>query len=99
MIMRMSKRYPGRIAFTIVVFTLVALVCAGVSQALAAYPEKGKTIQVIVPWGAGGSTDVQTRIVTEFMKKDLNTNMELIYKPGAGSQIGLQALATSKPDG
>jgi tripartite-type tricarboxylate transporter receptor subunit TctC len=82
---------------------LAGLLFAGASQpvfaATPAYPEKGKTIQIIVPFGAGGSTDVQTRIIAEFMSRDLGANIEVVARPGAGSQIGLQQLATAKPDG
>ncbi len=85
-------------------FLAATLVIAGYSLAEAAapkgtYPQKGKTIQIIVPFSPGGSTDVQTRIIAEFMSKDLNTNIEVLAKPGAGSQLGLQALASAKPDG
>ncbi len=65
----------------------------------AAFPQKGKAIQIIVPFSAGGSTDVQTRIIADFMSKDLGTSVEVVDKPGAGSQIGLQELSTAKPDG
>ncbi len=104
--MNYQKEKRGRLPFfSLVAFFLVAtLVIAGYSPAAAAapkgtYPQKGKTIQIIVPFSPGGSTDVQTRIIAEFMSKDLNTNIEVLAKPGAGSQIGLQALASAKPDG
>ena len=87
----------------ITISALTGMIFAGVSQHAAAaapsYPEKGKTIQIIVPFGAGGSTDVQTRIIAEFMARDLGTNIEVVARPGAGSQIGLQQLASAKPDG
>ena len=97
--MKIAKRYSPSIVATVTAFVLAGLLVAGGTQAFAAYPEKGKTIQVIVPFSPGGSTDVQTRIIAEFMQKDLKTNVEVIDKPGAGSQIGLQALASAKPDG
>ena len=85
------------------VIAVAGLFFAGCFQpaaaAAATFPEKGKTIQIIVPFSPGGSTDVQTRIIAEFMAKDLGTNVEVVAKPGAGSQIGLQQLATAKPDG
>lgn len=91
----------GKICLSLAVILLSAALCiAGYAPvAEAAYPEKGKTIQIIVPFSPGGSTDVQTRIVAEFMARDLGVNVEVIDKPGAGSQLGLTQLATSKPDG
>jgi tripartite-type tricarboxylate transporter receptor subunit TctC len=90
------------IAATVTVFVLSGLPVAGVSQVSAAgatYPQKGKYIQIIVPFSPGGSTDVQTRIIADFMQKDLGTSIEVVDKPGAGSQVGLQAIASAKPDG
>lgn len=95
----LSKR---QLLSVVAVAVLAGLLVVGVSQAPAAgapYPQKGKTIQIIVPFSPGGSTDVQTRIIAEFMQKDLGTNIEVVDKPGAGSQVGLQAIATAKPDG
>ncbi len=81
---------------------LFAMAVAATSQSAVAatpYPDKGKPIQVIVPFSAGGPTDIQARIVTDFMAKDIGTSMVVVPKPGAGSQIGLQQLVSSKPDG
>ena len=70
-------------AFAVRIVSMVALVSAvglvAGSQAYAAYPEKGKTIEIIVKDAAGGSTDTQTRILAEFFKKDWEK------KNGAGS--------------
>ncbi len=84
------------------VLACLALASATVSPAQAAepkYPDKSRPIQVIVPFSAGGPTDIQARIVTDFMGKDIGANMVVVPKPGAGSQIGLQQLVSSKPDG
>ncbi len=97
--MNILKRYSARIVSTAAVCALAGLVISGGTPAIAAYPEKGKTIQIVVPFSPGGTTDVQTRIVAEFMARDLGINIEVLAKPGAGSQVGLQMLATAKPDG
>jgi tripartite-type tricarboxylate transporter receptor subunit TctC len=95
-IIKEKQLFPSLVA----ILLAATVVIAGFSPAAeAAYPEKGKTIQIIVPFSPGGSTDVQTRIVAEFMSRDLGVNIEVIDKPGAGSQLGLTQLATSKPDG
>ncbi len=64
-----------------------------------AYPDKSRPINVIVPFSAGGPTDIQTRIIADFMSRDLGTNFVVQARPGAGSQIGLQQLVSAKPDG
>ncbi len=72
---------------------------AGVGLA-ADFPVKGKSISMIVGSSAGGSTDVGARILAATMEKDSPGNrIQVENKPGAGWQIGLTALARSKPDG
>lgn len=63
------------------------------------YPAKGKPVTVIVPYAAGGATDVAARLLFSIVEKDLGTPMQIVNKPGAGSQIGVTYLVTSKPDG
>ncbi|MGE5618913.1 MAG: tripartite tricarboxylate transporter substrate binding protein [Sphingomonadaceae bacterium] len=64
-----------------------------------AFPEKGKTITMIVPFGAGGSTDVGARLLVPGMEKALGVSIQVVNKSGAGSQTGLTEIAKSKPDG
>lgn len=81
----------------------LALALAAITQPAGAaqpsYPDKGRPIQIIVPFSAGGPTDIQTRIVADFMSRDLGTTLVVNARPGAGSQIGLQLLVSAKPDG
>jgi tripartite-type tricarboxylate transporter receptor subunit TctC len=63
------------------------------------YPEKGRTISVIVPFGAGGSTDVSARMVGTALEKELGVPVQIVNKVGGGSQVGNTAVATAKPDG
>ena len=63
------------------------------------YPTAGKTIQVIVPFTAGGTTDVTARAFATVLADSLDANVEVINTPGAGGQIGLTALAAAAPDG
>lgn len=63
------------------------------------FPEKGKSVSLIVPFPAGGSTDVSARVLTSFMEKELGVPIQVINKGGAGSQLGITELAGSKPDG
>ncbi len=63
------------------------------------WPQKGKAITMIVPFAAGGGTDVTGRSVAEVMEKELGTPVQVVNKPGASTQVGLTELASSKPDG
>lgn len=58
-----------------------------------------RPITFIVPWDAGGSTDVGFRLLQAPWEKALGTTLEIVNKPGAGAQVGVTELAKSKPDG
>lgn len=63
------------------------------------YPTKGKSINMIVPYAAGGATDVAARLLAGIIEKDLGAPMPVVNKPGAGSQVGVTELSVAKPDG
>jgi tripartite-type tricarboxylate transporter receptor subunit TctC len=65
--------------------------------AFALYPEK--TIRIVVPFAPGGGTDVIARTLVQEMAKDLGATIIIENKPGAGTIIGTQTVATSEPDG
>lgn len=62
-----------------------------------AYPSK--PIEWVVPYAAGGGTDVVARILSEPMGKALGQPIIVINKPGAATNIGADAVARAKPDG
>ncbi len=59
----------------------------------------GKPITIICPLPAGGAMDVAARVVASLMEKDLKVPVQVVNKTGAGGQVGLTELFTSKPDG
>ncbi len=63
------------------------------------FPEKGKTITVIVPFAAGGSSDVGTRLVAAGLEQEMGVPVRVVNKPGASTQVGMTELVKSKPDG
>jgi tripartite-type tricarboxylate transporter receptor subunit TctC len=66
-------------------------------DAIALYPER--IIRLVVPFAPGGGTDVVARTLAQDMGKDLGVTILIENKPGAGTIIGTQAVATSRPDG
>ena len=80
--------------FAVLAFVAVAG-CAGAGAA--AYPEK--PVHVIVPSEAGGGTDTMARLLAKFGEKYLGAPMVIDNLPGAGGQIGFQAIANAKKDG
>ncbi|HEY7742677.1 MAG TPA: tripartite tricarboxylate transporter substrate binding protein [Burkholderiales bacterium] len=61
------------------------------------YPTK--PIRVIIPFGAGGSTDVLVRIVAAKMPEGLGQQVVIDNRTGAGGMIGTDIAAKSNPDG
>jgi len=86
-------------------FGAIAIVCAMLGFMLASpawtadYPEKGKTITLIIPHEAGGAPDVAGRLLANGLEKELGVPVVVVNKPGASTQIGLTQLVQSKPDG
>ena len=66
-------------------------------KALAGYPER--IVRIVVPFAPGGGTDVVTRALAQEMAKDLGATVIIENRPGAGTIIGTQAVASSEPDG
>jgi len=58
-----------------------------------------RAIQLIIPANAGGGTDVGFRLLAPLMEKTVGQPIEVVNKPGAGTQIGVTELAKAKPDG
>lgn len=63
------------------------------------FPLPNRPISMIVPFGAGGPTDVAARLLANSLEKELGTQVVVINKPGASTQIGVTQIAISKPDG
>jgi tripartite-type tricarboxylate transporter receptor subunit TctC len=61
------------------------------------YPNR--TIRFIVPFGAGGPTDVFTRALAEELRKSLGQSIVMENRPGAGTIIGTTEVARAAPDG
>ena len=63
----------------------------------AGYPDQ--PIKWIVPYPAGGGTDVLARQLAEAMRGGLGQQLVIENRPGAATNIGAEAVARSKPDG
>jgi tripartite-type tricarboxylate transporter receptor subunit TctC len=82
-----------------------ALAAAGLVTA-AALPQQAhaqafptKSITLIVPFGAGGGTDVITRVIAEQLGKELGQSIIVEPRPGANGAIGSGVVAKAAPDG
>jgi tripartite-type tricarboxylate transporter receptor subunit TctC len=69
----------------------------GMEAAAQNYPTR--PIRLVVPFGAGGGTDNLARIIEPTISKALGQPLIIDNRPGAGSVIGMDAVAKSAPDG
>lgn len=67
------------------------------SQAADVYPQKA--IQVIVPVGAGGDTDVNARIFGKYLEKEFGQPVVVVNVKGGGGTIGMKKVLDAAPDG
>ena len=61
------------------------------------YPSR--PVKIIVPFGAGGPTDIYTRDIAEELRKALHQPFVLENRPGAGTTVGTDLVAHAAPDG
>ncbi len=80
-----------------ILFALVAALAPGRGVARADYPER--PITMIVPFAAGGPTDVIARIVAEHMSRTLGQQVVIENVAGAGGTTGTLRAAQAAPDG
>ncbi|WP_291608811.1 tripartite tricarboxylate transporter substrate binding protein [Bradyrhizobium sp.] len=80
-----------------VLFGLAAALMAAPQAGAADYPTR--PIKLVVPYAAGGPTDVLGRLVGEYLGRDLKQAVVVENKAGAQGAIGAEAVARSEPDG
>ena len=87
------KRLTKRLALS------AALIALGLVSAVsqAAYPDKPVTI--VVPYGVGGSSDAQARVVAQALSKKWNQPVVIDNRAGGQTVIGTNLVAKAKPDG
>jgi tripartite-type tricarboxylate transporter receptor subunit TctC len=75
----------------------LALLTGRAAFAQAAYPSR--TIKMIVPYPAGGTTDFLGRLVADRLKSGLGATVIVENMPGAGTTLGAEQAAKADPDG
>jgi tripartite-type tricarboxylate transporter receptor subunit TctC len=79
--------------------SLVVLAMVWIASPVAAQDYPSRPVKVIMPFGAGGPTDVFTRAVADELSRSLKQPFVMENRPGAGTIIGTDAAAKSPPDG
>src|SRR5437667_7302006 len=73
---------------------LPALSCFAWAQAYPARP-----VRLIVPFGPAGATDITARLIGQWLSERLGQQFVIENRPGAGSNIGTEAVVRAAPDG
>jgi tripartite-type tricarboxylate transporter receptor subunit TctC len=94
---KMPFRRNRKMPLLFALAALVLLSAAWTTRASAGYPDR--IIRIVVPFPPGGGTDVVARTLAQEMAQNLGVPIMIENKPGAGTIIGTQAVATSEGDG
>ena len=87
----------GGIGMMVSGLLVFCLILNPVTAGAANYPTK--PIELIVPFGAGGSTDLAARVLSSVIPKYLGQPVVVVNKKGGGGQIGMNYVVKAKPDG
>ncbi|MFL6817704.1 MAG: Bug family tripartite tricarboxylate transporter substrate binding protein [Bradyrhizobium sp.] len=75
----------------------VALPAASSIARAQAYP--ARPVRIVVPFAAGGSTDIIARLIGQWLSERLGQQFVIENRPGAGSNIGTEVVVNAPPDG
>src|SRR5215471_21482653 len=78
---------------------ITSLLAPPASQPGLAEPYPDRAIKVIVPFPAGGPTDVAARLIAQALSAKLGQSVVIENHVGAGGRIGAKMVATADPDG
>ena len=93
----MLKKFIGRIGKQFALITGALLLIASPLSYAQNWPTK--PIKLIIPFAAGGTTDILGRLLAQQLTKDLGQNVIVENKPGAGGNIAAEFVAQSAADG
>ncbi|RMX18942.1 tripartite tricarboxylate transporter substrate binding protein [Vandammella animalimorsus] len=82
-----------------VVLAAVLLICATGSPSWAQQAWPSQPVRFIVPYAPGGTTDLVARTTSELVAKKIGQPVVVENRPGAGGNIGMEAVAKAQPDG
>eukprot|EP01035_Chromulina_nebulosa_P039164 gene39165-biopygen26114 len=77
----------------------VAIVAMAVTVSARAADYPTRPIKLVVPYAAGGPTDVLGRLIADYIGRDLKQSAIVENKPGAQGAIGAEMVARAEPDG
>lgn len=82
---------------TVLCATVVALGVTAPNAIAQTYP--ARAVNFVVPFPAGGRTDVAARVITQFIERHLGAPAVVVNKAGAGGVLGAKEVSQARPDG
>lgn len=92
-----EKKCISRNAAVAALHLAAALIVSTSPCGAASYPTR--PVEIVVPYGAGGSTDQTARILAQRLQDRLGQSFVIINRPGASGTIGVTSVARAEPDG
>lgn len=96
---RTTGHTATRALLCLVAATALVLQTGGAAAQTAAESWPNRAITWIVPFGAGGVTDLVSRKIAELLRTRLGQPVVVENRPGAGGTIGTEFVARAQPDG
>ena len=93
--MKLSYRLKRVICFMFLIFALMMV--SMFSTNANDFPIS--SIELMVPWPAGGGSDILMRTIAKYLENELGVSVVVVNKPGGGGAVGLIYLQNRKPDG
>ena len=99
MLMQKKWKASGASRKDIIVPSLILLALIGFATNAVAQEYPSKPVSLVVPYPAGGRTDLTARAVAQYLRAELGQPVLVVNKPGASGVIGAKEVAHAKPDG
>src|SRR3990170_609972 len=80
-------------------FALIVAILTPFAEPAAAQGYPNRPIKLVVPYAAGGGSDIIARIFADRLSQKINQTVFIENRAGAGGNIGADAVAKSHPDG
>lgn len=94
-----AKNSGDEMRMSWIIRALMLALAAGAAQPSAAQAFPDRAITIVVPFAAGGGTDITARTVGKFLERQLGQPVVVQNRTGAGGEIGMAAVAEARPDG
>ena len=95
----MNKKTKITLSVIVVLVIALAVIWPSISPTSSANKYPTKDITLVVPWNAGGSSDLIGRLLVAEMKKSLGVNFSVVNTPGATGTVGMNNVLSAPHDG